>query len=490
MESFNEINEFTKKSSSKIKKIFKFFIYIIIFLIIGLIIFFSQALISSENSSSWIYKLPIISQIKHLAESADKELKGEDRDRINIILLGMGGENHGGGYLTDTIILTSIEPSTKKVSFLSIPRDLTVPIESKNGVVWRKINNINAYAEAETSGSGGIAVCQALSDILEIPIDYFIRMDFDGFVNIINELGEIKIYVENTLEDYQYPIIGQEEAEPYESRFEHLYIEEGWQEMDGELALKYARSRHASGIEGSDFARARRQQKIIEAVKEKLLSKYIIFKPRLITNIINEVQDHLSTNLKIWEILKLWDISKEIKKDDIINKVLDNSANGLLSNIITEEGAYILTPSSGDFSEIKYLVHNIFSDVPQEEKITVKEENASVEIRNGTWLNGLASKVALDIEKYKFNVIRIGNCSRQNFQKSVIYDLTYGKKIKSLTILKEKTNANVSFELPQWLMDDIAKDLNSEKNPIQPDFILILGQDADSTNSGANNIEE
>ncbi len=98
--------------------------------------------------------------------------------------------------------------------------------------------------------------------------------------------------------------------------------------------------------------------------------------------------------------------------------------------------------------------------------------------------------MALDLEKYGFNVIRIGNSSRQNFQKSVIYDLTYGGKIESLSVLKDKTKANVSFNLPQWLIDDISKDLANEKNPEQPDYILILGQDADKTESGVENIEE
>jgi len=476
-----------KKRPAKFRIFIKAAVYLIIFCLIGLVIFSSQTKTSDQDGGSWFYKLPIIGQIKHLAESADKGLKGRDRDRINILFLGMGGKNHEGGYLTDTIILASLEPSTKKVALLSIPRDLTIPIE---GMGWRKINNINAYAEVETPGSGGLAVSQALADILEMPIDYFVRLDFAGFVNVIDELDGINVYVENVLEDHQYPIMGMEEAEPYETRFEYLHIDQGWQKMDGELALKYVRSRHALGVEGSDFARARRQQKVIEATKDKILSKHILFKPRMVTNIIDQLQEHVSTNLKIWEMVNLWNLFNDVAKENIINKVLDNSNSGLLIDMITEEGAYILTPRSGDFAEIKYLVYNIFSDAPPESKVKVTTEKATIEVRNGTWINGLASQKALDLEKYGFNIIRIGNSSRQNFQKSVIYDLTYGEKMESLTILKEKTGANVSFALPQWLIDDIAKDLTDETNPEQPDFILILGQDADSTASGIENIEE
>ncbi|MDD5031655.1 MAG: LCP family protein [Patescibacteria group bacterium] len=471
----------------KKKKVAKIFTYLIIFFSIAFIIFSSQVIVSEQNPNSWIYKIPIIGQIKHLAESADKELKGEDRDRINLLLLGMGGKNHEGGYLTDTIMLASLEPSTKKVALLSIPRDLTIPME---GMGWRKVNNVNAYAEAKNLGSGGVAISQALSDVLKIPVDYFVRLDFEGFVNIINELDGIDVYVENTLNDPSYPIMGKEEAEPYAARFEHLYIPAGWQKMDGELALKYVRSRHAGGGEGSDFARSRRQQKVIEAAKNKFLSKNTLFRPSIITNIIGELEEHVNTNVKIWEAIKLWNIVKDVSQENITNKVLDNSSSGLLIDARGEDGAYILSPRGGDFSEIQYLVNNIFSDAPIEAKTKVKVEKASLDIRNGTWINGLASVTALDLEKYGFNVVRLSNSSQKDFQKSVIYDLTYGEKMESLSVLKEKTGANVSFSLPQWLIDDIKNELADEKTPEQPDFILILGQDADKTSSGTDNPEK
>lgn len=257
--------------------------------------------------------------------------------------------------------------------------------------------------------------------------------------------------------------------------------------MNGELALKYARSRHALGAEGSDFARARRQQKIIESAKEKILNLKMLLNPVKITNILNELNEHVSTNLKIWEIVKLWDDFKDIKKEDITNKVLDNSPSGLLFDTITEQGAYMLMPRSGDYKEIQYFINNVFSDAPEPIKNEASEEEATIEVRNGTWINGLASQISLDLERYGFNIIRIGNSSRQGFEKSVIYDLSFGKKNKSLDILKEKTGANIALGLPDWLKEDIEKDIAGETRPIQPDFILILGQDADVTNSGMTN---
>jgi LCP family protein required for cell wall assembly len=469
----------------KKKSIAKILGYIFVFILTIVILFTSQILISGQDSNSWLMKLPVISQIKRLVESADKELKGEEIGRINILLLGMGGKNHDGGFLTDTIILASLDVAEKKVALLSIPRDLSIPMEGMGG---RKINNVNAFAEAESKGSGGLATAQAVSDILNMPIDYYVRLDFAGFINIINELGGIEVDVENTLIDYKYPIMGREEALPYESRFEHLRIAKGRQKMDGELALKYARSRHAEGVEGSDFGRSRRQQKVLEAVKEKILLKHTLFKPVMIGNIIQELNEHLSTNLKIWEMVKLWNMFKDAKEKNIITKTLDNSDGGLLIDTVSQEGAYVLLPRGGDFAEIQYLVNNIFSSAPEDSKKQVVTEKTSLEILNGTWINGLANRVALDLEKYGFDIARISNYSRQNLQKSVIYDLTYGEKIESLKILKEKTNADVNLGLPEWLIQELANSLSKEKNVKQPDFILILGQDADASSSGTENI--
>ncbi|PLX26990.1 hypothetical protein C0583_05365 [Candidatus Parcubacteria bacterium] len=236
-----------KPKYRKRKKALKIGWTLSIFLGIVFIAFSSQVLVSKQSSTSWFAKLPIIKQIKQLAESADRNLKGEDMDRINILLLGMGGLGHDGGYLTDTIMITSIEPSTGKVAMISIPRDLAVPIENYG---WQKINHINAYAEMEEADSGGLAVSQAISDLLDIPIDYYVRADFSGFINIVDKLGGIDVMVENTLDDYSYPIMGEEENPDWDARFKHLHVEAGEQHMNGMEALEFARSRHGINGEG------------------------------------------------------------------------------------------------------------------------------------------------------------------------------------------------------------------------------------------------
>lgn len=471
-EELQEQQYFQPKKKRLGLKIFGFFMAF-------LILFSATVLISSEDAS----KVPILGKLVGLVESSDRKIKGESDDRINILLLGMGGKNHDGGNLTDTIMLVSLQPSTKKVAMMSIPRDMMISVE---GMGWKKINAINALAESEKEGSGGEAISQAVSDVLGIPIHYYVRVDFQGFVNIINELGGVEVYVDNILEDYSYPISGQEDNPDYNSRYEHLYISQGWQTMDGSLALKYARSRHGLGVEGSDFARSKRQQKIIEAVKNKLLKKENILKPAMISSIASELRENISYNLSTWEIVKLWQNFKDISSDDISNYVLDNSANGLLVAGMSEGGAYILTPRSGDYTEIQYLVHNFFYDKEKEEnnkKEEIKENTqvAKVEIKNGTWINGLANKTSIDLEKNNFIVLRISNSSQRDFSKTIIYDLSYGEKDEALKYLKEYLQADVSFSVPDWLAEEIKNSNTSEEFEV-PDFIIVLGQNASNIN--------
>lgn len=465
---------FEDEPSSKPKKR-KLGLKISAFVFAFLLLFSATVLISGDSSESWIGKIPFIGRITGLVESSDKELRGEDQDQINILLLGMGGKKHEGGYLTDTIILASLKPSTKQVAMLSIPRDLNIAVE---GMGYQKINAINAFAERKKEGSGGEAVSQALSDVLDIPIHYYMRVDFEAFVNIVDLLGGVEVEVENTLEDYHYPIAGQENNDDYYSRFEHLYIEKGWQKMDGSLALKYARSRYASGVEGSDFARAKRQQKIIQAVKDKLLKTENIFKPSVISGLINEFNESLSFNLKIWEGIKLWQMFKDVGSESISNYVLDDGPSGLLVAGRSEVGAYILSPRSGDFTEIRYLINNFF---PKEEQVKAinseSKQSAKIEIKNGTWLNGLASQTAIDLEKKNFEVLKISNCSRRDFLATVIYDLTYGGKNEALKYLKDLLQAEVYFDLPLWLSEDIKNEVKAEGEEV-PDFLIILGEGA------------
>ncbi len=446
--------------------------YVIAVIAIGLI-FSGKVLMSSQNGTNWFSGAGFFSKLKHLSPLSDKLLKGEDNDRINILLLGMGGGNHEGAYLTDTIMLASLQPSAKQVSLISIPRDLVAPISN-----WQKVNSINAYAEKENPGSGGEVTAKAFTELLQTPIDYYIRVDFSGFSKIIDELGGIEVNVENPLDDYTYPILGQEDNLNYYARFEHLHIEKGLQTMDGSLALKYARSRHALNFEGSDFARARRQQLVLQAVKDKLLSSKTLLNPVVVTKLVNEFSKDISTNLNAWEMLRLWELFKDVEKAQIINKVLSDAPDGLLVSGRGENGAYILTPRSGNFSEVRNMIKNIFAtsttgiiSVP-EKKIIKISDNASVTVLNGTWINGLAGKTSVMLEQSGFNVLKTGNSPERDYTQTTVYSLaTTTIKDESLKALKIITGATRSYDLPLWTGD-------YQTATASADFLLIIGTDA------------
>lgn len=476
-----------EKILTAIKKRRKAKNYFIAILVLALV-FSGKVIMSSQSANQWLVNNTFWGRVAHLTENDDNALQGEDNDRVNILLLGMGGANHDGGYLADTIMLVSLKPSTKQAAMISIPRDLTAPTE--NGA-WRKVNSIHAIAEAKEENSGGAAMTTALSSILGTEINYYLRIDFDGFVKIIDELGGVDVNVENTLDDYSYPIRGEEENPNYYSRYEHLHIEKGQQHMNGSLALKYARSRHAAGVEGSDFARARRQQLILEAVKAKLLSRNTLLKPGMISRIVSELNRNIKTNLDVWEMIKLWNDYKDIDRGQIINKVLSDGPDGLLISSRGDEGAYILIPQTGNFQEIKKMVQDIFGVIPnnseeiitdkksqntekniQEEIIKIEkiEGEVKVAVLNGTWISGLAAQAASNLQRYGFRIVETANAPTREYEAAIIYDLSYGKEMQALEILKAAAKASLAYDAPSWL--------ETYKNSSdRPDFILITGQE-------------
>jgi anionic cell wall polymer biosynthesis LytR-Cps2A-Psr (LCP) family protein len=141
-------------------------------------------------------KVPILSHMSHLISSPDRQLIGEAEDRINVLLIGMGGEGHDGPFLTDTLIVGSIKPSDGSVAMLSIPRDLLVPVPDYG---WRKINAVNAFGELEAGGRGGDLTRKTVENLLGIDIPYYVRIDFAGFKSIIDDVGGIDVYVERDL---------------------------------------------------------------------------------------------------------------------------------------------------------------------------------------------------------------------------------------------------------------------------------------------------
>ncbi|OGY42629.1 MAG: hypothetical protein A2Y82_03015 [Candidatus Buchananbacteria bacterium RBG_13_36_9] len=419
------------------------------FLVIFILVFSVQVIFSGESIADNIEKINIFRNFGFTA-SKDKLLKGESDDRVNFLLLGMGGEGHPGPYLTDTIIIASLKPSENKISLISIPRDLSVPIPNYG---WRKINNANHFGEMQSKGSGPKFTADLISKVFEIPIHYYVRVDFAGFENLINELGGVKINVENGFVDPSFP------ADDY--GYQTVSFKTGWQKMDGQTALTYARSRHGTNNENSDFARSRRQQQVLQAIKDEALSFTTFLSYRKITALLDMYKEHVVTNLDIWEIYKLIKLAKKINSEDISNLVLENGPTGPLyaTNI---NGAYLLLPRDMSFYQLQQMIKNVFDPNAQ----LKPEEKTKIEIQNGTKIEGLAYKTSTNLKSQGYNVVKIGNAQQQNYSQNVIYDLTNGQKADDLEELKNNLNAYISLQAPT----DITY---SSKI----DFLIILGQE-------------
>lgn len=421
-----------------------------------------------------------LSSFRGLVTSTERELTGEEDDRINILLLGNGGAGHDGPELTDTIIFASFRPSTNEIGLLSIPRDLLVPIP---GYGQNKINHVNAYGEIDSPGTGPEFASEVISDILDQEIHYYAKVDFDGFEELIDAVDGVDVYVDTAFSDYTYPTS--------DDLVQTISFATGWQHMDGKTALQFSRSRHGTNGEGSDFARAERQQKVILAAKDELLSPSVLLSPGKLNQLVELFQEHVDTDLTFWEMVKLGRLAPEI--DSVNQLVLDTSAESPLYGS-TINGSYVILPKSDDWSEVQYLAEHIFTSSSLSTNLAVGaispleiETSVSLEIQNGTTTTGLAFETSQLLSSSGFDVVTVGNADRRNYTTTVIYDLSDGEQSEALAVLKQFFEADVAMSTNGWVnSDEVVPHELSINTPGAEyitatesiDFLIILGEDA------------
>jgi len=265
------------------------------------------------------------------------------KEQINAIFLGIPGQENNAPNLTDTLMVMSIDSESKQGFLLSIPRDLLVKIPGTN--YYTKINSIY-----QTQGIDSIQ--NVLSEITGLDFNYNVIIDLEGVKKIIDQVEGIDIFVEKEIYDPAFP-------GPNNS-YQLFALQGGWQHLDGETAIKYIRTRHdASG----DFARMRRQQKVLTALKEKIYSFHPVWDINTLLDIWQVMTGHFQTNLSIKDIKTFWEISKNIDFEKIKFEVLDPSTGLVVpdSTILGGQRAYVLRPTKGlnDYSEIQEYVDNL-----------------------------------------------------------------------------------------------------------------------------------
>lgn len=322
------------------------------------------------------------------------EFTDQKRKTINVLVLGIGGGVHDGPNLTDTIIFAHINPEKNSIKLVAIPRDLWI------ADLQAKINTAYAYG-LERDGKGILLAKSTVEKVVGLPIDYTVVVDFKGFVTLVDLLGGIEVDVVRAFSDNYYPIPGKEsdpcgvpemdietlistassEFDIFPCRYQSIQFEAGRQLMNGERALLYVRSRHASGAEGSDFARSKRQNQVIAAVKEKVLSLGTLVNPVKVFEIIDTIKDNISTDISAKDTDDFIKLAQKMQESATIeNYVIDQGDTaqkryGLLYHppISPEQrNQWVLVPrvNDGEFSEI----HEYITCVMQYSDCEVNED--------------------------------------------------------------------------------------------------------------------
>lgn len=308
-----------------------------------------------------------INVMTSVVKGSGEKIKETD-GRSNILLLGVDGRTTGsmvGSQLTDSIMIISVGRITGDVAMISIPRDLWV--KSTTGGYY-KINELYAtYGGKE--GTGTFEVVSVAQDVLGVPIHYHVVVNFALFKEAIDILGGVEVNVETAFTDSLYPIEGMEDAQPESARYETVSFTQGVNKMDGELALKYARSRHGDNGEGTDFARARRQQNLLRAVKEKALSKETLLDFSKVKALYDLYAKNLDTDLDLSSLQLFYDLSKSESFNNVRSLVLDDRSEGedggLLyspTDLTLYGGRYVLIPKAGDYSQIHAYIQKYLFD--------------------------------------------------------------------------------------------------------------------------------
>jgi LCP family protein required for cell wall assembly len=263
--------------------------------------------------------------------------------RVNMLLLGIAGGDHDGPDLTDTILVLSFVPKQHQLAMISVPRDIW------SDTLKDKINSAYHYGEEKKKGGGLVLAKATISDIVGLPIQYGVVFDFAGFKDIIDLVGGITINVPKAFSDSEYPIAGRENdlcgGDPeFRCRYETLRFDAGPTHMNGELALKYVRSRHAEGTEGSDFARGKRQQEMLVALKEKITSKEILQNVDTLKKLYAAFDKASDMDLNIGELLTIGKLFVNTKPEDIKKLSLEEQ---LYTPPSSWYGRFVLLPKDG-----------------------------------------------------------------------------------------------------------------------------------------------
>jgi len=268
---------------------------------------------------------------------------------LNVLLLGSDQREGDPVWRTDVIMIAFLDVSNGRAAILSLPRDLYVNIPTRG---WDRINIADFWGEYTKYPGGGPGLLdRVIEDNFGIRVDKFARVDFDGFKQIVDTLGGIDVNVPCELED--------DFIDPTSpTGFRHFQVDAGINHMDGDTALMFVRQRHNTG----DVSRAQRQQRVVFALREKLLSPDIITK---IPQLYGQLSSTVQTDFGAVDVPGLVQMGTRIKPETISGRVVD----GTMWNFwTTPDGKSVLV---FDKNKVRAAVNDLFNAPPIQESPVV-----------------------------------------------------------------------------------------------------------------------
>lgn len=291
-------------------------------------------------------------------------------ERVTLLLLGIDRREDEPSR-SDTMILVTIDPVAKSASMLSIPRDIQIVVP---GYGLQKMNAAYAFGDANRLPGGGPALAvQTVEANFGIRIDYFAEVDFRGFIEIVDTVGGLTLDVPYPIKDDLYPSgIG--------NQYTRLYFSAGWQHMDGARALQYARTRNDDG----DSSRARRQQQVLLALKEKAMDLDLL--PRA-DELVRTLGDSVRTDLSPSQAVRLARLGSQIPRERITQVSLLPALS-----VSEADGPYYLVP---DWVAVGAILSDFVGApvTPPAATLAYADYNVPIRVENGTTNPGLAARV-------------------------------------------------------------------------------------------------
>jgi len=372
------------------------------------------------------------STINLVSKQIGTEMIMDPNGNVNMLILGYGGAGHDGAYLTDSIMVASRNPEIGSVAMFSIPRDLRIKYPNNgygriNGTLYQYLRGGDNDLSIAASGFASV-----VSAMLDMEIPYYTTMDFQVFQGIVDAIGGIDIVVPETIHDTTYP---NEENRGYIT----FHIDAGLQHLDGDIALKYARSRHST----SDFSRSLRQQLIIKGIKDKLFTLGINIST--IQELYDQYQAHVVTNVSFSEMLRTVQYMHNVK-DMTSFGFTTNCGYQSISRMVAAcflytperalfDGASVILPMGAKANNVQHytIMQNFINFILEHPKFI--KENASIEVLNGIDKQlardhrmstvPFAGNLAVKLKRYGFNTISTDNADEPQAT-SYIQINTYG----------------------------------------------------------------